>query len=224
LLLGDSDEDDEDDNDADNDNNDNDNDTKLGPVIPKRANKRTRAQRNQQKRRRVELALQQKSKRAKTLLNQVGEIGRYRKELKRQAQQQQQAAAEKQKLRQQEKNRPRGQNVEFRAVADGGKGGGGAGGVMDPVHAPLVAVALPDEVGGAGEGSSSGTTRSLRTLQPKGSLARERVLSWADRQKVEVSSLLSGGGGPRHTRKKRKLAVKGRRNQDTVGARFELLG
>ena len=223
LLLGDSDDEDEDDDEDDNNDKTDDNNTKLGPVIPKRANKRTRAQRNQQKRRRVELALQQKSKRAKTLLNQVGEIGRYRKELKRQAQEQQQAAAEKQKLLQQEKNRPRGRDVEFRAVADGKSGGGGG---VDPVHAPLVAVALPDEVGGGGGGSSG--TRSLRTLQPKGSLARERVLSWADRQKVEVSSLSSGagaaGGGPRRTKKKRKLAVKGRRNQDTVGARFELLG
>lgn len=71
---------------SDDDNSDDDASIDGGPVgpLPERTDKLTRAQRNKQKRLRVQRAIEDKARKNKKLLKQVGEIPRYKKELQKQ--------------------------------------------------------------------------------------------------------------------------------------------
>jgi nucleolar protein 53 len=171
-------------------------------AIPKRSNKLTRAERNKQKRRRAEDACQRAAKRTKRLHNEVGEIPRYNKEIKRKAREQ----LEKQDERHQQMVAkllvPKGKDIDLKVA------------VQDPLHAPTVPVALSDEL-----------KSSLRTIKPKGSLATDRLHSLADRSRLHKMGKTDEA---QKRRKKslthRKKAVKGKHNSGYKGDDFEILG
>jgi nucleolar protein 53 len=195
LLLGDDDESSEDDEQRD------------GPIqnagdIPKRANKLTKAQRNKQKRLRVERAIQRKAKLTKKLLNQVSEVPRYKKELKQEQKAAAQTKQEKLALQMALLEQPIGKDLELQAAR------------QDPVHAPTLPVALPTEL-----------RSSLRSLVPKGSLVTDRVLSLTARRQMPRHPLTAEAVRKRTaSQKKRKLSVKGKHNRDALGDNFEILG
>lgn len=194
LLLGDSDDDDSD--------GDLEKETVNAGAIPKRANKLTKAQRNKQKRLRAEQAMQLKAKRTKRLLNEVSEIPRYHKEIKRQVQSAAAQRHEKLVIQQAKTLQPAGQHVELQAARD------------DPVHAPTLPVALSTEL-----------RSSLRVIKPKGSLAADRLYSMAARRHIPKRSHTEDAVNKRQSSKKRrKLAVKGKHNRDAIGDDFEILG
>jgi nucleolar protein 53 len=171
-------------------------------AIPKRANKLTKAQRNKQKRLRVEQAIQRKAKLNKKLLNEVSEIPRYKKEITKVQKSSAQQKDEKLALQQAKAAIPAGKDVELKAAQH------------DPVNAPTLPVALPTEL-----------RSSLRTIKPKGSLATDRVLSMAARSQIQKRSHTEEATNKRKaSKKRRKLAVKGKHNRDAIGDNFELLG
>lgn len=167
----------------------------VGPV-PKRTDKLTRAQRNKLKRLRQEKAILEKRKKEKQLLKQVGELPRYKKELKRQEKERLERKLEE-SSKKQEASLP-GKDIDVKLSQE------------DPIQAPTVPVALQSEL-----------RSSLRAIKPKGSVVADRVMSLRDRKMAaKRTSLVDLKNNP----KRRKLSVKGRRNRDGVGSNFEVLG
>ncbi|GAX18705.1 hypothetical protein FisN_10Hh081 [Fistulifera solaris] len=154
--------------------------------IPKRTDKKTRAQRNKEKRLRREHAELQSRRKEKKLLGQVGEIGRYRKEIKQHEKQRQELKSKIEQTKAAEK--PKGADLHEKLSKE------------DPIRAPTLPVALPSEVSGG---------VSLRALKPKGNLAAERQASLYDRNLVPKPT-----NNTVHCRgKKRKKSLKGARNK-----------
>ena len=147
LLVG-SDSESSEDEEVERDNDD----TPVG-TLPKRNDKKTRAQRNKEKRLRQEKAVHEKRKREKKLMNQVGEIPRFNKVLKRKEREKQQRKEKEQSIV------PLGRDLHQKLSR------------QDPIKAPTFPVALPSEVAAS----------SLRTIKPKGSLATDRLASLIDR-------------------------------------------
>ena len=129
-------------------------------LLAKRVDKLTRSQRNKQKRLRQEQAELEKRRHEKRLLNEVSEIPRYTKELKRKHKEINERKELVLKLKEESKNIP-GKDVEQRAAK------------QDPIRAPTLPVALSMEL-----------KSSLRSLKPKGSLVQDRLHSMVDRNKV----------------------------------------
>ncbi|GKY91493.1 hypothetical protein MPSEU_000121500 [Mayamaea pseudoterrestris] len=157
LLMNDDDDDDSSEYDSDDDGDNEEKDAAtvnaaLGPIIPRREDKLTRAQRNKQKRLRQEQTSLQLSKRQKKLEKQVGELPVYKKEFKRKELQQQQSS----KTKVTAPSRIPGQDVDETAVT------------RNPGRAPTIPLALA-------------AAPSLRSLQPKGSLVQDRLASLMDR-------------------------------------------
>ncbi|GAX17227.1 hypothetical protein FisN_10Lh081 [Fistulifera solaris] len=154
--------------------------------IPKRTDKKTRAQRNKEKRLRREHAELQSRRKEKKLLGQVGEIGRYRKEIKQHEKHRQELKSKIEQTKAAEK--PKGADLHEKLSQE------------DPIRAPTLPVALPSEVSGG---------VSLRALKPKGNLAAERQASLYDRNLVPKPT-----NNTVHCRgKKRKKSLKGARNK-----------
>ena len=202
LVLTDSEDDDSSDDDNDDANNKND---APALVLLKRVTKLTKAQRNKKKRHRVEEAIVKEAKKQKQLGKQLNQASHFKKELNRQehAQRQRAQLLQQQKDATKKQNIP-GKNVEFKST-------------MDPEHAPLVAVALPRE---------DDPVSSLRTLRPRGSLARDRAASWTDRQKAVAVAPLDAESRKRRAQRlrRRPKSVKGKHNAGTNGVGFDLLG
>jgi nucleolar protein 53 len=172
-----------------------------GGPLPKRTEKLTRAQRNRQKRIRREKYAEEKRKEAKKLMNQVGEAGRYRKELKREERMRAERKEQIAKAKELRRRLP-GKDVEHHASR------------VSPIDAPTVPVALSDEI-----------KSSLRTLKPKGSLVRDRMSSMIDRKLApKPTRVIIREDGTRHPQKRRKLNVKGKRNNEGVGPDFVVMG
>ena len=178
LLLGDSDTEDEDDN----ENGDEDDDTN---VAQKRPEKFTRAQRNKQKRVRIEQYEIQERKRQKRVKHEMrgtkSKLNQLRKDEAKQKEEK-----EKLELLKIESERSKGKNV-YQTLAD-----------ENPRYAPTYPVALPEEL-------KSGT--SLRTIRPKGSLVTDRMVSLMDRDMTTKKQLKLKN---RVQAKKRKLRVRGK--------------
>jgi nucleolar protein 53 len=180
LLIYDSDTDD------DEDEVDDGKGTMAVGKIPKRTDKKTKAQRNKEKRLRREHAELQSRREKKKLLGQVGEIGRYRKEIKRHEKQRQELKSKIEQTKAAEK--PKGADLHEKLSKE------------DPIRAPTLPVALPSEVSGG---------VSLRSLKPKGNLAAERQVSLYDRNLAPKPT-----NNTVHCRgKKRKKSLKGARNK-----------
>ena len=168
----------------------------VGP-LPKRTNKKTRAQRNKEQRLRQERAIMDKRKKNKKLMNEVSEIGRYKKEIKRHKK-------EKHELRQKiqetkDSQKPLGKDLHEKLAKEA------------PITAPTLPVALPSEIQKSG---------SLRTVKPKGSLASERLASLMDRNLAVKRTK-----NPNHCRdKRRKKSLKGKGNRDGIGDGFMVKG
>jgi nucleolar protein 53 len=178
LLLGDSDTEDEDEN----QNGEEDDDTK---VIQKRPEKFTRAQRNKQKRVRIEQYEIQERKRQKRVQHeQRGTKSKLTQLKKDEAKKKEEK--EKLELLKIESERSKGKNV-YQTLAD-----------QNPRYAPTYPVALPEEL-------KSGT--SLRTIKPKGSLVTDRMVSLMDRDMTTKKQLKLKN---RVQGKKRKLRVRGK--------------
>ena len=205
LLLPDSSDDEDNDDDGDDDNKD---DEETSTPLLKRAAKLTKAQRNKKKRRRVEEAMEKQAKKQKSLIKQLNQVHQFKKELNRQDEAKRQLALQQQKEKTLPPQSIPGKDVEFKA--------------MDPEHAPIVAVVLP----ATSTTDDANTTTSLRTLRPRGSLARDRVASWADRQVAVAprAGVRGGGAMPSRQQKRRPKSVKGRHNAGTKGIGFDLLG
>jgi nucleolar protein 53 len=170
----------------------------LAGSLPRRTDKLTKAQRNKQRRLRKEQVLLEMKRREKKLMKQVGEVGRYRKELTR-AEREKKDEVERQKA-EAEKKRPLGIDLEHQHAA------------KDPISTPTYPVALPNEI----------QRSSLRTIKPKGSLLTDRMSSFADRGLAEKRMRKEG---KKYTHgKRRKLNVKGRKNNESTGATFVVKG
>jgi len=194
LLLGDSDS--EEDMDVEEDNEQDD-----GPVgeMPKRANKLTRAQRNKKQRLRQEQAVLDKRKKNKRLMNEVGEIPRYNKEMKHHRRTKQ---GERELVETTKRNlKPLGKDVDHKLSQ------------KDPVGAPTLAVALSSEL----------KSNSLRTIRPKGSLVEDRISSLRDRKLAPTRAVLDGNAKKYYGRR-RKLATRGTKNNEAFGDDFAVMG
>ena len=178
LLVGDSDSESSDEEvDVD--------DTNNSLALQKRPGKMTRAERNKQKRLRSEKALQDELRQQKKLENSIGEIPRFKKEIKKHTQELQQKKDELEEKKEQNKETP-GKDVLQRYSK------------KDPIHAPTLPVAL----------ASEHKDSSLRTIKPKGSLITDRMASLADRNLVSKRKM---GDKKRIMQgKRRKLNVKGK--------------
>ena len=193
LLVGDTDSEDESsDDEADDDGNNNDETT----VPKKRREKLTRAQRNKQKRLRVEKAIQDKQRKRRKLENSVAEIPRFRKEMRQQDKELEERNKRIAEAKEAAK-RVKGSKV-FEAVSE-----------SNPIDAPSYPIGLTTEVKKA----------TLRTLKPKGSLVTDRIMSLRDRDlAVPVR------GHKKLRKRKRRIAVKGKHNAGNEGADFAVLG
>jgi hypothetical protein len=190
LIVGDTDsEDEEDDNEAaDGD------ETNL--ALHKTMNKYTRAQRNKQKRLRVEKAIHDKSHKRRKMENQVAEIPRYKKLFRKES-----AALVDRKTQveqaKQAQARVKGSKV-FEAASE-----------ANPMKAPTFPIGLTAEV----------QTATLRTIRPKGSLVTDRMISLRDR---DLAAPVRGHAKIR--KHKRRRAVKGKHNAGNEGENFCVLG
>lgn len=179
LLIYDSDTSEEDEE-------DDGNGTMAVGQIPKRTDKKTRVQRNKERRLRREHAELQNRKTQKKFLGQVGEIGRFRKEIKQHAKQRQEFKSKMEQTKAAEK--PKGADLHEKLSKE------------DPIRAPTLPVALPSEISGM---------VSLRSLKTKGSLASERQASLYDRNLAPKPT-----NNTVHCRgKKRKKSLKGKKNK-----------
>jgi nucleolar protein 53 len=179
LLVGDSSSESESDSDDDNANLN----LAVGPLV-QRADKLTRAQRNKRKRLRDEEMAHKRAKMEKKLEKQVGELPRYKKELKNHTP----------KVKPEKPTRVLGKDVEQLGFA------------QDPIRALTVPVALQ-------------AAGSLRRAQPKGSLLHDRQASLRDRNLTAKAN-----AGERKVKRKRKLAVKGKKNNEAVGGNTIIMG
>lgn len=216
LLLSDSDSDSDDDNDSDGDDQDTtnrnetsssdgkDNKSSIAFVMPKREEKLTTAQRNKQKRIRQEKAAQERKRRNKRLLSEVGELPVYKKEIKRNERERAKKRLESEQRKEQTRRTP-GTNIELAATQ------------INPRTAPSLPVALSDEL-------STKQHSYLRTIQPKGSLVTDRMCSLQDRSLAAKKSERKRKRGQRNGGKKRRLNVKGRKNTEHSGPGFCIMG
>jgi nucleolar protein 53 len=195
LLVGDSDtSDDESETDEkDTDNNDNNH------LMPKRQDKFTRAERNKQKRLRLEKAIQDQERQKKKLLNSISEIPRYKKEIKKQQKHLSEKKEQIQAIKISSKPTP-GKNVLERVAKE------------DPINVPTLPVALEEEH----------KVASLRTIKPKGSLVTDRMASFADRKLVSKKRV----GERKRIRqgKRRKLSVKGKGHEIAKAMDYAMMG
>lgn len=160
-------------------------------VLHKRRGKLTRAQRNKQKRLRVQKAIEDKERKNKKLLNSVAEIPRFKKEIKQAAKETADKKEEMREKKMQKVGTP-GKNV-LQKYAH-----------KDPVNVPTLPVALEAEH----------KDSSLRTLKPKGSLITDRMASFADRNLVSKRKM---GDKKRIMQgKRRKINIKATRGSDAV--------
>lgn len=191
MMVGDSDTEDEDDADDGND----------GPVglMPKRALKLTKAERNKQKRVRGEQMIVDKRRINKKLMNEVSEIPRYNKETKKKTRAKQEQREREEALKRLKK--PRGADVEQKISN------------ANPMNAPTLPVALSSEL-----------KSSLRTLKPKGSLLVDRLGSFRDRKLAPIRAAIDGRKKKFHGNRRRKLRVKGSKNNQGVGPDFVVMG
>jgi nucleolar protein 53 len=197
LLVGDSDtsddesETDEKDTATNNDNN--------HLIMPKRQNKLTRAERNKQKRLRLEKAIQDQARQKKKLLNSIAEVPRYKKEIKKQAKELLEKKEQVQAIKDSSKPTP-GKNVIERVAKE------------DPINVPTLPVSLEEEHKDA----------SLRTIKPKGSLLTDRMASFADRKLVSKKRV----GERKRIRqgKRRKLSVKGKGHEIAKAMDYAMMG
>ena len=193
ILVGDSDSESSSDDEEGDDNNNNEDETNI---LHKRREKLTRAQRNKQKRLRVEKAIQEKERKRRKMENAVAQIPRFKKEFRleaRELEERNQKIAEAKEAAQ----RVKGSNI-FVAASE-----------TNPVDAPTYPIGLTSEV----------KKSTLRTIRPKGSLVTDRIMSLRDRD------LAAAVTGHKHNRKrKRRVAVKGKHNAGNEGADFAVLG
>jgi nucleolar protein 53 len=172
-----------------------------GPVglMPKRALKLTKAERNKKKRVREEKAIVDKRRVNKKLMNEVSEIGRYNKESKKKTREK---AAEKERAETLKRlKKPRGADVEQKISN------------VNPLKAPTLPVGLSSEL-----------KSSLRTIKPKGSLLVDRLSSFRDRKLTPARASIDGRKKKFHGNRRRKMAVKGRKNNQAVGPDFVING
>jgi nucleolar protein 53 len=195
LIVGDTDSEEEEDA------NDNEMDadgesTSALAALHKAKAKYTRAQRNKQKRLRVEKAIHEKSHKRRKMENQVAEIPRYKKLFRKEN-----AALvdRKSKVEQakQATTRVKGSKV-FEAASE-----------ANPIKAPTFPIGLTTEV----------QTATLRTIRPKGSLVTDRMISLRDR---DLAAPVRGHAKIR--KHKRRRAVKGKHNAGNEGENFCVLG
>ena len=193
LLVGDTDSEDEECDDSDGEEEEvPDLNMAVGP-LPTRADKKTRAQRNKEKRLRQAQAIVRKRKASKKLVNEISEVHRYSKEFKRDVRKK-----EEQKQAQKPAAPTPGTNLHLKLSQ------------QTPMQAPTLPVALSSEL----------ESVSLRTIQPKGSLATDRLVSLMDRNLAPKPT-----NNPNHFRgKRRKKAVKGSRNNQGKGGGFVVKG
>lgn len=195
LIVGDTDSEDES-SDDDNNNDEDETTTTTTSALHKRKDKFTRAQRNKQKRLRVEKAIQGKARKRRKLENQVAEIPRYKKEFRKESQvlstRKDEIAAAKEAS-----SRVKGAKV-FEAASE-----------SNPIEAPTYPIGLTAEVKKA----------TLRTIRPKGSLVTDRIMSLRDR---EMAAPVKGHKTLK--KRKRRKAVKGKHNAGNEGADFAVLG
>jgi len=208
ILLGDSDTDESSDNDdeAEGDEGLAKNDSEVAFKAVPTKEKLTRAQRNKQKRLRSERKELEKQKLLKKRMNQVGELPRFKKELKRKEKELEEKRQERLRAQEEARKKLRGVNLE-EAVSK-----------QNPITAPTVPVTLDVATAKEGEVTSS----SLRTLRPKGDPLTERMLSWRERGHQHLASIVVTG--KRTARKKARKSVKGKRNAGTEGKGFSLKG
>ncbi|KAG7368729.1 ribosome biogenesis protein Nop53/GLTSCR2 [Nitzschia inconspicua] len=180
LLLGDSDSDD-DSSDGEEEEQQQGDDV----IIKKRPEKLTRAQRNKQKRHRLELNKIQERKRLKKLQTAAGQAKMIAKQLKKQEAEKKERKEQVEKLKA-ENQRIKGKDV-YQQLA-----------VENPRFAPTYPVALPDEL-------KAGS--SLRTVKPKGSLVTDRMVSLMDRDMTAKKQLKRK---MRVEGKRRKVKVRGK--------------
>jgi nucleolar protein 53 len=151
---------DTDDSDSEDDKNAEEGDETGDRAVEKIQKKLTRAERNKQKRVRVEQKAIESRKRQKKLQNAVGEAKVIVKHLSREEIEQNKRREEVQKLKE-ANERTKGIDVYNRLSRE------------NPIHAPTFPVSLSSEL--------KQTGGSLRTIRPKGSLLTDRMVSLADR-------------------------------------------
>ena len=200
YILGDTDSEDEgtiSNSDDDDDDDDDDDGGGEGVVATrKRREKLTRAQRNKQKRLRVEKAIQDKQRKRRKLENSVAQIPRFKKELNREIRELEQRRKEIAEAKEKDK-RIKGSKV-FEAVSE-----------SNPIDAPTYPIGLSSEVKKA----------TLRTIKPKGSLVTDRIMSLRDRDLAAAVR-----GHKKQKKYKVRKSVKGKHNAGIEGDDFAVLG
>lgn len=134
-----------------------------GYGVIKRKEKLTRAQRNKQKKVKAEQVALEERRRAKRLLNEVNDVKKHAKAIRKQEVEELEKRERVRKLKEERSSEPLGTNL-IRKLAE-----------TDPVNVPSLEVALTSEL----EASNGGT---LRTLRPKGNLLTDRVESMVARK------------------------------------------
>jgi nucleolar protein 53 len=178
--------------------NDDGNDGPVG-LMPKRSLKLTKAERNKQKRVRGEQMIVDKRRINKKLMNEVSEIPRYNKETKKKTRAKQEQREREETLKRLKK--PRGTDWEQKVSN------------VNPMSAPTLPIALSSEL-----------KSSLRTLKPKGSLLSDRLGSFRDRKMAPIKATIDGRKKKFHGNRRRKLRVKGSKNNEGVGSDFVVMG
>jgi nucleolar protein 53 len=168
-------------------------------LMPKRSLKLTKAERNKQKRVRGEQMIVDKRRINKKLMNEVSEIPRYNKETKKKTRAKQEQREREETLKRLKK--PRGTDWEQKVSN------------VNPMSAPTLPVALSSEL-----------KSSLRTLKPKGSLLSDRLGSFRDRKLAPIKATIDGRKKKFHGNRRRKLRVKGSKNNEGVGSDFVVMG
>jgi len=165
IVESDEEEDSSDEEEEDNNNMDSATETQ----IIKRKEKLTRAQRNKQKRVKLEQSLLKERRQRKQFLHQANEVHVHNKVVKRVEKEHRERQLETAKLKSEKKAQPLGKDV-WSALS-----------AKDPIRAPALPVALTAELkskdGNAGGGG-------LRTVTPKGSLVTDRLESMVARNMI----------------------------------------
>jgi len=151
--------------------------------IIKRKEKLTKAQRNKQKRVKVEQTLLKERRQRKQFLHQVNEVRIHSKAVTKAEKEQSERQKEVAKLISEKKSQPLGKDI------------WGMTSQKDPIRAPSLPVALTEELGeGAG---------GLRKVTPKGSLVTDRLESMVARNMISKKRL--GGRRVMQGKKRNKL-------------------
>jgi len=175
---------DEEDSDSDDDSDDEEKNNDSFQPRPKskvinRENKKTRVQRNKQKRTREEHASIQQRKKQKTFLHEVNEAKLRAKEIKQEERLQKERAEYLKRVQEEKRKEPLGLNF-LHKLSD-----------VDPIHVPSLPVALTSELGRKEKDDDDDenetvptATTSLRKVRPKGSLLTDRSQSMISRNMV----------------------------------------